>query len=269
MASLQGIFEEPQIRELLVGSRYRQEDLIPILAIADRHGEHFDNVAKNLLAEIKGFEKVHSVKYRVKDLSSLCKKILKKEKKEQRKVITEENLPKEISDIMGLRILYLYPSDFPVLHRQIMSSFGSEQVGAVCVNHRVGDDLSFFKNVLGEKDSTYYEGIYRSVHYNIWVSTPGNKKWKAEIQVRTIFEEAWSEMYHSAYKSELKDFELFQLVSANFSTHIRTCNEMSELMKFCEKHYEEMRAAEKKSPLRLDDLPAPDDLIKKIWNENR
>ena len=63
--------------------------------------------AKFLVDKFQDAERVHSVKYRLKNPDKLIAKIIKKKIKDSDRLITLENYKEEITDLIGLRILNL------------------------------------------------------------------------------------------------------------------------------------------------------------------
>jgi hypothetical protein len=87
--------------------------------------------------------------------------------------------------------MHLFKSDWPVIHEKLKDNFKFVQKPEA--NLREGDSKDYFKGS-GCKIKTHDLG-YRSVHYII-KTEPTLKALLAEIQVRTILEEAWSEIDH-------------------------------------------------------------------------
>ena len=158
------------------------------LSVMDELEAHAEYIAK---AFLKLKSSVHSVKYRVKDAEHLIEKIIRKKLENSSRDITIENYREQITDLVGVRILHLFKDEWEEIHDFIANNWGlNEQATA---NVRDGDNTDCFK----EKNCNIkvHKAGYRSVHYLI-NSRPRNKDIITEIQVRTIFEEAWSEIDH-------------------------------------------------------------------------
>lgn len=139
---------------------------------------------------------IHSVRYRIKDANGLIEKIIRKKIKEPNRTINIENYCDQITDLIGIRALHVFKNDIYGIHHFIMSMFTLKKNEKPIHYYREGDEpefLSMCKNI-GCKQEKHEKG-YRSVHYII--STQLTKEIHfAEIQVRTIFEEGWSEIDH-------------------------------------------------------------------------
>jgi ppGpp synthetase/RelA/SpoT-type nucleotidyltranferase len=159
---------------------------------------HADFIA-NLLRESP---KAHSVRSRVKDSKSLINKVVRKTKEKNEKKteenndqkiwikITKNNYMEMLDDLIGVRILHTFKKDWQALHDIIVQRWKPTEIEA---NTRKGDDIEIFeqKNIAIINRDTGY----RSVHYVIQLQ-PTNEKIKAEVQVRTIFEEGYGEIDH-------------------------------------------------------------------------
>lgn len=135
------------------------------------------------------FEKVHSVRYRLKDPDHLIAKIIRKTKDDPERKFTLEGYKEQIKDLVGLRILHLFKVDFHSIDEAIRKNFKLTEKPVI--NHRKGDNVEESELF----DIKPHPRGYRSVHYII-ESTPSNQTHYIEIQVRTIFEEGWSEVDH-------------------------------------------------------------------------
>ena len=152
---------------------------------------------------------IHSYRYRTKHPDHLIEKIQRKlqENPEKFAGIDHTNFHKFITDLIGIRVFFLYREDWIYFHRYITSQFENNPEIYVVdrlkdfdddVNHyyiaerpkvykRAGDSRIYDSNEIEVKS----EGIYRSLHYIIKY-----KGYYVEIQGRTLFEEGWSEIDH-------------------------------------------------------------------------
>jgi len=147
--------------------------------------------------------KVHSIKSRLKNPEHLIEKIIREKKKDPTLEITVDNYDDVITDLIGLRALHLFKEDWESIHNWIMEAW--EIKGKPVVNIREGDQPELVK--LFEKkgcDVSKHPFGYRSAHY-IVASKLSKKEVLVEIQVRTIFEEGWSEIDHLIRYPYVKD----------------------------------------------------------------
>ncbi len=144
---------------------------------------------------IQGMSKVHSVRLRIKDPASLIGKIVRKRKADPNRDINYNNYKDEITDLIGIRILHLLKSDWESIHRGLFDHFSAK--GKPVAYIREGDSnewITMYKNAGCRVED--HERRYRSVHYEVKVGIT-KEPIIAEIQVRTIHEESWSELDHA------------------------------------------------------------------------
>jgi len=140
-------------------------------------------------------ENVHSVRYRVKDAEHLVAKIIRKKIKEPQWKVTLKNYKSEITDLVGIRALHLFKNDWTNIHNTILETWNLNEDPTL--NYREGDSIDIFKQFKNPQFKLKQHPFgYRSIHYIVETS-PAKEKYYCEIQVRTIFEEAWSEIDHT------------------------------------------------------------------------
>lgn len=152
---------------------------------------------------------IHSYRYRTKATGHLLEKVIRKktENPEKFKGLNQTNFHKYMTDLIGIRVFYLYREDWKHFHYYITKMFENNPEIYVSdrekdfdedKNHyyiaerpkvykRPGDSKIYDENELDVKS----DGIYRSLHYIIKY-----KGYYIEIQGRTLFEEGWSEIDH-------------------------------------------------------------------------
>ena len=168
---------------------------------------------------------IHSYRYRTKSTGHLLEKVIRKktENPEKFKNLDHTNFYKYMTDLIGIRVFYLYREDWKHFHYYITGLFENHPENYVVdreadfdedINHyyiaekpkvykRPGDSKIYDEKELDVKS----DGIYRSLHYIVKY-----KGYYIEIQGRTLFEEGWSEVDHDIvypyYRDDnsLKDF---------------------------------------------------------------
>jgi putative GTP pyrophosphokinase len=137
---------------------------------------------------------IHSVRYRVKSEEHLREKITRKKTRDNRD-ITPDNLLEEVTDLFGVRVLHL--------HLQQLATIDDAIRAFVRQGH-----LAFFekpKAYTWDPENTSYlaglglEVVYRENHYtsiHYVVKPNAASRVTCEVQVRTLFEEAWGEIDH-------------------------------------------------------------------------
>ncbi len=162
----------------------------------------FKNQVQNFFLEWPGFIEnqksiVHSVKSRVKDSDHLRDKIQRKNREGRN--ISIENFRSEITDLIGVRALYLYQDQFPRIHAEIMRQVNERKEWKLVEEPKAytwdPEAVSMYTN-LGIRHELK-ETFYTSVHYVIRPDNDNSQSICCEIQVRTLFEEIWGEIDHT------------------------------------------------------------------------
>lgn len=154
---------------------------------------------------------VHSVRYRIKDSEHLIEKIIRKKIENKDSDINISNYKEVVTDLIGLRALHLFKDDWLKIHEFISEKWNRKQIPIAY--YRDGDTQDLIK-VFEENgcEAKVHKYGYRSVHYII-ETQPAKVKFYAEIQVRTIFEEAWSEIDHTIrYPYDIDNVLFFQFL---------------------------------------------------------
>ena len=151
--------------------------------------EHLNTVQAYALA-IQQCSSVHSLSFRVKDTEHLVEKIIRKNGKyvAEGNAITVYNYKEYITDLMGLRILLLFKEDWREVHSFLKEKYGDKFIEEPFAYIRKGDGRNLYDGIV----RIIEDRPYRSVHYVIRHENGAG----LEIQVRTLFEEAWSEVDH-------------------------------------------------------------------------
>lgn len=168
-------------------------------ALVDLHDYYCNSVqgSLNLIAQqvsqkLMAIKGAYIVRYRVKDPEHIIDKIIRKAK--SGKIITKDTFLDEIDDFVGLRILHLFKNNWEEIYQAVSKEYDAKEQPVAYF--RKGDDPLFLKRCeeLGLKPIERPAG-YRSIHY-IAVVPILSTTFKCEIQIRTIFEDAWSEIDH-------------------------------------------------------------------------
>ena len=182
---------------------------------------------------------IHSYRYRTKNPGHLLEKIIRKRQEHPQRfaAIDRSNYYKYITDLIGIRVFFLYREDWIHFHNYITTVF--ENNPDIYVEDRIadfdGDENHFYiaerpKVYRRNGDSRIYDdnlidiksdGIYRSLHYIIKY-----KGYYVEIQGRTLFEEGWSEIDHDIVYPYFKD----DVMLKDFSTLLNRLSGMADEM---------------------------------------
>lgn len=139
---------------------------------------------------------VHSIKSRLKDESHLREKLERKIR--DGRAISETNIFSEVTDLAGLRVLHLHQGQFAQIHGFILGQ-KKKKVWKL-VEKPIAytwdpESEEFFKGL--KIRTSLKPSYYTSVHYLVAPDNVEEQHVVCEIQVRTLFEEAWGEIDHS------------------------------------------------------------------------
>ena len=100
-----------------------------------------------------------------------------------------------VNDLVGVRTLHLFKEDWEAIHRFIVKTWELKQNPVANISAQDSERLveKYQENGCEIIEHPYE---YRSVHYVILFERSKSQKIPVEIQVRTILEEAWSEIDH-------------------------------------------------------------------------
>ena len=195
---------------------------------------------------------IHSYRYRTKQVEHVMEKVVRKRKENLAKFadVDHTNYYKYATDLIGIRVFFLYREDWIHFHRYITSRFENDP------DQYIRDRLKDFDEDPGHYyiaerpkaykragDSKIYDareidiikgGIYRSLHYIIKY-----KGYYVEIQGRTLFEEGWSEVDHDIVYKEAEDDEMLRDYSKLLNRLSGLADEMSSYFRRMKREREE------------------------------
>lgn len=162
---------------------------------------------------------LHSFSARTKDPYHLIEKIIRKRSTNDLKYksMTTSDYYKYITDLIGCRILLVYKEDWKNVHDYLVSVFPDNPESYIDKEHYVASyDTAPSSPFMAEQpvvhmrpgDPEIYpcdmkikrDKYYRSLHYIVRY-----KDYYIEIQVRTLFDEAWGEVDHDVLYPYFKD----------------------------------------------------------------
>ena len=213
--------------------------------------ENIDGIRQQFVSEylLKPVEGIHSVSSRTKDPYHLIEKIIRKKSNNNQKYseLDVTNYHKFVTDLIGVRILMVYKADWEKVHGFLVGAFENHEQNYITEEAyisgfdenpehyyiaecpvayiRAGDDKHFYEghSEIKIKDKT---GYYRSIHYIIKY-----KGYYIELQVRSIFEEAWGEVDHDVLYPLHKENQQMVRYSMMLNRLSGLADEMSDYFK--------------------------------------
>ena len=208
-------------------------------------------VKKDIWDILGGFQGVHLHTSRIKSMDSLIEKVINRryewlaDDKSKYAQINVGNYRDIISDLIGLRLIINYRGHWPDLHEEILEKFpfdessiyekdkllphsssGSIQAELPKVYYAEGDDIRQYaeKGLIPKKHKMNYRSIHYTVSFhNVYI----------EIQVRTIYDEAWSDCDHSYVykKDDNRSHTALEQMSGILAKLTNLSNDIGEQMK--------------------------------------
>lgn len=175
-----------------------------IVAVFDRHKPQISLFRDQLVLALSSSKEltpyVHSFRSRIKDNAHLEDKLRRKVASCRREGkdfdIDKDNCLVKVNDLVGVRILHLHTRQIQHIDKALQNIFKESQYNLLEGPFaRTWDDESrdFFRGCNIETQDS--PSLYTSVHYVI--ESASRTKLTAELQVRTLMEEVWSEVDHS------------------------------------------------------------------------
>ncbi|RMR12212.1 RelA/SpoT domain-containing protein [Pseudomonas syringae group genomosp. 3] len=211
--------------------------------------DHQQNVKQlemyaNMLAGlVQQYEGVHSVRWRVKDPHHLMEKIVRKrgEANEKYNDISIENYWLKVTDLIGVRALHLFKAEALMIHGSILKDLSVVDVEKPILYKREGDKVSEVEFPPQEFEHRDHKSGYRSIHY-ILKAQPQKREIYTELQIRTIFEEGWSEIDHRVRYPNFYPDEMVGVFLNIFNRLAGQADEMGSFVQGLAKHIAEKNA---------------------------
>lgn len=202
------------------------ETLQEIACDHDAQSAHLESSAEFFTKIIQKFQGVHSVRWRVKNSEHLLKKIIRKRSEENLKYsdITPDNYFECITDLIGVRALHLFKENCFEIDCALKSVWTPNETPVAYIREGDSGNLKSRFHQQGFEVKNHPAG-YRSVHYVIQ-SAPLKRTIFTEIQVRTIFEEGWSEIDHQIRYPDFSDNVLVEYFLEIFNRMAGSADDM-------------------------------------------
>ncbi|PVY36529.1 RelA/SpoT domain-containing protein [Pontibacter virosus] len=181
-------------------AEWRAQGIAPQTLVAIYHDflerkEELLELAAQTAQSLQYLPEVHAVRYRVKNPLHLLRKVIRKKAEYPDRYIDEHNYIDWINDLAGVRVLYLYKSAWHTLGRHIQVNWDLKRPPIAYLSPNTDENTVQAFSETGV-DIRWHEHGYRAVHYVVRTQT-SRQRYFVEIQLRTLFEEGWSEIDHA------------------------------------------------------------------------
>lgn len=218
-------------QEMWEAASIEWETLTAIGLDYQRYGPQLREYAAMLARVVQQYDGVHSVRWRIKDSEHMLEKIVRKRAAKADKYLTinVENYYSIITDLIGIRALHLFKNEALAIDASIRENQLLISTEQPLVYTRKGDTVPEDLFPKEQFDHQEHPAGYRSVHYIIQAQ-PQKRKVYAELQVRTIFEEGWSEIDHKVRYPNFNSDKMVDIFLAIFNRLAGQADEMGSFV---------------------------------------
>jgi ppGpp synthetase/RelA/SpoT-type nucleotidyltranferase len=210
----------------------------------------------DVVSRLRRLDAVHSLRFRVKDPEHLVEKVIRKQADAPADPITVDNYRQVITDLVGVRALHLFKDEWRSIHEFIRETWSLHEKPVANVREGDPDEIIQMYESAGCEVRKRNIG-YRSVHYVVQ-SQPTKAITLVEIQVRTLFEEGWSEIDHRVRYPYHVDDPLLTHFLLVFNRLVGSADEMASFLRFLQRYMEEQQqivdASQAEYIRRIEDL---------------
>ena len=226
----------------LIAARITAKELMEIYFDYLKSVKELEAEGTYLSNRLQFCDDINSVRWRTKDPIHLLTKIVRKRKEAIEKgsttseylFIDVNNYKQVITDLVGLRAIYLFKFQWRLVDSYICNNFKVSSQEEITIYHAPEDDLTFyyqngFEKKIGDNSFKYIQlkkdSKYRSTHYIVEANFPHN--FKIEIQIRSILDEAWGEIDHYIRYPDHQDDEDLKRKMTILNGAINGCEELA------------------------------------------
>lgn len=202
--------------------------------------------ARYVSERLQALPQVHSIKVRIKDPEHLIEKIIRKRLENPDWDVDYSSYEDRVTDLIGIRALHLFKSEWREIHQFVIDTWAQHEDPKAYI--RQGDPHEFVQDLkdAGLKEEAHSFG-YRSIHYVI-KSQPDKLTRLVELQVRTIFEEGWSEIDHRVRYPRLSNDPNLAVFLNIFNRLAGSADEMGEFTRLLRENADNASENSKKIP---------------------
>jgi putative GTP pyrophosphokinase len=224
MNTKKAFLEEHHLTEQdLTDARQNWESLEAIAEDHQKNVQLLEEAGQIVMERLRHARDVHTIRMRVKGRAKLVRKVVRKCRDDSSRIITLQNYKNELTDLVGIRALHLFKEDWRSIHDNL--SRGWELVGAPVAYIRKGDPQSWVDQFEDRGCAVEeHPRAYRSVHYLVRGDDPSGTI--VEVQVRTLIEEAWSEIDHRINYPEANESSIVRIFLGMFNRLAGNADEM-------------------------------------------
>ncbi|MED0901026.1 hypothetical protein, partial [Bacillus licheniformis] len=182
--------------ETFEGTDLKWEELKSIYNDYISYRPLLESTGKTIADLLRTHPDAHTVRMRIKNPEHLIEKLIRKKAENNDFSFDLKDYKTKITDLIGVRVLHLYKDQAINLDEMIRENWELAEPVTIYFRHGdIDDDEKAELEAEGKFNVKKHSAGYRSWHYLI-KSRLTKEETLAEIQIRTIFEEGWSEIDH-------------------------------------------------------------------------
>jgi len=199
-----------------------------------------ETTANYISGRLRVLPSVHSLKLRIKHPEHLLEKIIRKKREKPEIDVTPDNYSEIITDLIGIRVLHLFKEQWQDIHTFVTTTWDLHENPTAYIREGDSDPILeiFRKHNCCVQEHPFG---YRSVHYLV-KSQPAKQLYLIELQVRTIFEEGWSEIDHQIRYPQHSSNPFLSDFLQIFNRLAGSADEMGSYIKALSQHVREQDA---------------------------
>jgi ppGpp synthetase/RelA/SpoT-type nucleotidyltranferase len=221
--------------------------------IAESHALETPNLhatANHVTQLLQNLPEVHSVKVRILDTEELIERIIRMKLETPAMTVSRANYREQVTDLIAIRALYLLKEQWKPIHEFVTTTW---DLGGKPTAYVRDSDPETAIQVFREAgcDVEQHPFGYRSVRYLV-ESRPTKYSYTSELLVRTMFEEACTEIDHEVRYPGASDNPVLAHFMTTFSQLSDRADEMGSFIKALSVHAAEQarRRSDLESRLR-------------------
>lgn len=202
LKSVQELYERCNVTaDEWTAADYPFDALCQVLADHEARLATLRTAMDHILADLRECEEIHATRGRIKKPTALAEKIVRKRGEALRdgkpvRAFSLDSYRDECRDLIGVRAMHLNKAQWTRIHHFIVDRF--DVVEVIYYHHRgdTFDDAALASLEQLKVRREPHEKGYRSVHYIVVAPVTSRSRYFAEIQVRTVAQDLWSETDH-------------------------------------------------------------------------
>lgn len=183
------------------------KDLIEIYEDYLKKKQFLEPAAVFAVGLLKLSPQCHAITSRIKHEEHVIEKIIRQSTTDKKPFASIHSYERKLGDLIGVRLIHKFKDEWELIHDWILRNL--KVVGKPEAHISAFDSPQFINDFINKGFKIKSKDVgYRSLHYRTKLLIC-HKSYYAEVQMRTLYEEAWGEIDHKIrYPYMQEDFRL-------------------------------------------------------------